>query len=251
MVYPDRFKGKVAVVTGGSTGIGRAIAEQIVRDGGKVVIGARREGPFAEITEKLGAENCLCKKCDVGIRADVDALIQAAYDTFGGFDIMFGNAGVNLMKSFLEFTEEETDTIMNTNFKGMFNCTQAAGLAFVAHGTKGAIVNTSSINIRCACPNSTVYAASKGAIFALTRGASVELAEYGIRCNCVAPGSTDTPMNGEIARGRFPTYTAPKLSIPRMADPSEIANVACFLASDDASYVTGEVYFAVGGWGTK
>lgn len=121
----------------------------------------------------------------------------------------------------------------------------------MAHGTKGSIVNTSSINIRCACPNSTVYAASKGAIYALTRGASVELAEYGIRCNCVAPGSTDTPMNGEIARGRFPNYTAPKLSIPRMADPMEIANVACFLASDDASYVTGEVYFAVGGWGTK
>lgn len=251
MAYPDRFKGKVAVVTGGTTGIGRAIAEQIVRDGGKVVICARRDDKFAEITAQLGADKCLCKKCDVGIRAEVDALIQAAYDTFGGFDIMFGNAGVNLMKSFLEFTEEETDTIMDTNFKGMFNSTQAAGLAFVAHGTKGSIVNTSSINLRCACPNSTVYAASKGAIYGLTRGASVELAEYGIRCNCVAPGSTDTPMNGEIPRGRFPTYTAPKLSIPRMADPMEIANVACFLASDDASYVTGEVYFAVGGWGTK
>ena len=251
MAYPDRFKGKVAVVTGGTTGIGRAIARQIVRDGGKVVIGARHDDLFPEIIAELGNDKCHCQKCDVRIRADVDALIQAAYDTFGSFDIMVGNAGVNLMKSFLEFTEEETDVIMDTNFKGMFNCTQAAGLAFVAHGTKGSIVNTSSINIRCACPNSTVYAASKGAIYALTRGASVELAEYGIRCNCVAPGSTDTPMNGEIARGRFPNYTAPKLSIPRMADPMEIANVACFLASDDASYVTGEVYFAVGGWGTK
>lgn len=251
MVYPDRFSGKVAVVTGGTSGIGLAIAQQIVRDGGKVVIGARKDAVFAEVTESMGADNCYCQKCDTSVRADVDALIQATYDRFGGFDIMFGNAGVNLMKSFLDFTEEETDTIMNINFKGIFNTTQAAGLAFVAHGTPGAIVNTASINIRCACPNSTVYAASKGAIYALTRGASVELAEYGIRCNCVAPGSTFTPMSGDTALARFSTYTAPKLSIPRMAQPEEIANVACFLASDDASYVTGEVYFAVGGWGTK
>lgn len=251
MVYPERFAGKVAIVTGGTTGIGRAIATQFVKSGGKIVIGSRKDVLYEEITNELGAENCYCQKCDISVRADVDALIDAAYEKFGAFDIMFGNAGINLMKSFLDVTEEEHDKIMLNNYKGTFNTTQAAARAFVARGTKGVIVNTASINARLACPNSTPYAASKGAIHMLTKGAAVELGEYGIRCNCVAPESTDTPMNGEIPRGRFPTYTAPKLIIPRMADPNEIANVALFLASDDASYITGETVFAVGGWGCK
>lgn len=115
----------------------------------------------------------------------------------------------------------------------------------------GAIVNTASINVRCACPNSTPYAASKGAIATMTQGVAVELAEYGIRANCFCPGSTDTPMVTEVPRTRFPTYTAPKLMIQRMARPEEQANIACFLASDDASYITGETIFCVGGWGKK
>lgn len=251
MEFSGRFNGKVAVITGGSSGIGLAITKRFVAEGGKIVVGARREEPFESITKELGEENCLCMKCDVTVRAEVDALIQAAYDKFGGFDIMFANAGRQLMKSVLEFTEEEHDMIMNTNYKGVWNADQAAGLAFVAHETKGVIVNTASVNARLACPNSTPYAATKGAIMALTRGFAVELAPYGIRVNCFGPGSTDTPMNGEIARGRFPTYTAPKLMVQRMSTPEEQAAVALFLASDDASYIYGECIFSVGGWGLK
>ena len=251
MTYPERFAGKVAVITGGTTGIGRAIANQFVRDGGKVVIGARHDTLFDSITAELGAENCYCQVCDVTVRAQVDALVEAAYDKFGGFDVMFGNAGINLFKNFVEFTEEEHDRVVTNNYKGVFNSTQAAARSFIAHNTPGAIVNTASINVRLGCPNSTPYAASKGAIAAMTQAAAVELYPYGIRCNCFAPGSTDTPMNGEIPRKRFPTYTAPKLIIPRMATPEEQANVACFLASDDASYITGETYFCVGGWGKR
>lgn len=245
----ERFSGKVGVVTGGASGIGRAIAQRFVADGGKIVIGDVNTETFDALTEELGAENCCCVKCNVSVRADVDAMIQTAYDRFGGFDCMFGIAGINLMKDFLEFTEEENDRIFNVNYKGMFNTTQAAGRAFVAHKTPGVIVNAASINCRCACPNSTAYAASKGAIAMLTRGAAVELAQYGIRANCIAPGTTDTAMVGDIARNRFPNYTAPKLLIKRMARPEEQASLACFLASEDASYITGEVYFNVGGWG--
>lgn len=248
---PTRFLDKVAVITGGTTGIGRAIAAQFVRDGGKIVIGARHDNLFEEIVNELGADKCYCQVCDVSSRKDVDALIQAAYDKFGRFDVMFGNAGINLFKDFLNVTEEEHARIIHNNYFGAFNSTQAAGLAFVAHETPGVIVNTASINVRCACPNSTPYAASKGAIAAMTQGAAVELAQYGIRCNCFCPGSTDTPMNGEVPRKRFPNYTAPKLMIPRMASPEEQANVACFLASDESSYITGECIYAVAGWGKK
>ena len=239
MSTSDRFAGKVAVITGGTTGIGRAIARRFVSDGGKIVIGARHDTLFEEITQELGADNCWCQVCDVTNRAQVDALVQAAYDKFNGFDVMFGNAGINLFKDFLNVTEEEHARIVHNNYFGCFNSTQAAARAFVAHETKGAIVNTASINVRCACPNSTPYAASKGAIATMTQGVAVELAEYGIRANCFCPGSTDTPMVTEVPRTRFPTYTAPKLMIQRMAQPEEQANIACFLASDDASYITG------------
>ena len=154
MATSDRFVGKVAVITGGTTGIGRAIATRFVKDGGKIVIGARHDDLFEEIVKDLGAENCWCQICDVTNRAQVDALVQAAYDHFGGFDVMFGNAGINLFKDFINVTEEEHARIVHNNYFGCFNSTQAAARAFVAHGTKGAIVNTASINVRCACPNS-------------------------------------------------------------------------------------------------
>ncbi len=249
MANSDRFVGKVAVVTGGASGIGKAIAARYIQDGGKVVIGDIQTDKFAAIIEEFGADNVYCVKCNVSDRADVDAMIQTAYDKFGGFDAIFNNAGVNIFKDFLEFTIEESDRIFNVNYRGVFNGSQAAAKAFIEHGTQGAIVNTSSINFRCVTPNTTCYAASKGAISMFTRGIAVELAPYGIRANCFCPGSTDTPMVGQCARDRFPTYTAPKLAIKRMAQPSEQAAVACFLASEDASYMTGESVFNVGGWG--
>ena len=116
MSTSDRFAGKVAVITGGTTGIGRAIARRFVSDGGKIVIGARHDTLFEEITQELGADNCWCQVCDVTNRAQVDALVQAAYDKFNGFDVMFGNAGINLFKDFLNVTEEEHARIVHNNY---------------------------------------------------------------------------------------------------------------------------------------
>ena len=249
MAHSDRFVGKVAVVTGGCSGIGKAIAARYIHDGGKVVVGDIQDELFEAVTAELGAENVYCQHCNVSVKEDVDALVQAAYDKFGDFDVIFNNAGINIFKDFLEFSIEESDKIFNVNYRGCFLGSQAAAKAFIAHDKKGCIVNTSSINFRCVTPNTTAYAASKGAISMFTRGIAVELAPYGIRCNAFGPGSTDTPMVGESARTRFPNYTAPKLAIKRMARPEEQAAVACFLASDDASYMTGETVFNVGGWG--
>lgn len=199
-----RFAGKVGVVTGGAGGIGRAIATRFVAEGGKIVVGDVKTDTLEEITAELGAENCRCVYCDVTDRKSVDAMIQTAYDVFGGFDVMFGNSGINLMKDFLDFTEEENERIFRVNAFGCFNTTQAAGRAFVAHETKGAIVNTASINVRLACPNSTSYAATKGAIAAMTRGAAVEFAKYGIRCNCVAPRTHAHRHDERPGRGPLP-----------------------------------------------
>lgn len=249
MATSDRFVGKACVVTGGASGIGKAIAARFIADGGKVVIADINTEHFEEITAELGAENVRCVECDVNNRAMVDAAVQAAHDSFGTFDVMFGNAGINLFKDFLDFTIEESDSLFNVNFHGVFNASQAAARDFIAHEKAGAIVNTSSVNVRCVTPNTTCYAATKAAIAMFTRGIAVELAPYGIRANCFAPGSTDTPMVGEVARERFPTLTAKRLVIPRMARAEEQAAVACFLASDDASYMSGEVVMNVGGWG--
>ncbi|MCI9212673.1 MAG: SDR family oxidoreductase [Ruminococcus sp.] len=249
MIYPNRFSGKVAIVTGGAKGIGRAIVKRFVQEGGKVLVGDICSDAFPSLTEELGEDNVACQYCDVSIKEEVDALVENVYEKFGGLDVMFNNAGINIFKDFLNCTIEDSDKIFNVNYHGVFFGSQAAAKAFIAHDTKGVIVNTSSINFRCVTPNTTCYAASKGAISMFTRGIAVELSQYGIRANCFAPGTTDTDMVGESARSRFPHYTAKRLVIPRMAHPDEQAAVACFLASDDASYMSGETIFNVGGWG--
>lgn len=249
MYYADRFNGKVAIVTGGAKGIGKAIAKRFIAEGGKVVIGDICKEEYPAIIKEMGSKNVACEYCDVSVKEDVDCLVEKAYEIWGRLDVMFNNAGINIFKDFLNCTIEDSDKIFNVNFHGVFFGSQAAAKAFIAHDTKGVIVNTSSINFRCVTPNTTCYAASKGAISMFTRGIAVELSKYGIRANCFAPGTTNTDMVGESARERFPHYTAKRLVIPRMATPDEQAAVACFLASDDASYMSGETIFNVGGWG--
>lgn len=241
-----RFKNKVGVITGGARGIGAAIARRVIAEGGKMVIGDIDSESMKSLAAELG-EDAIVMHCDVTNRSEVDALIQKAYDAFGQFDVLFANAGICCFKDFIDCPIELSDEVFNVNFRGCFNADQAAARAFIAHNTKGVIVNTSSVTAHRVTNNSAPYCASKAAISQFTMALAHELSKYEIRCNCFGPGTTDTAMVGEVARGRFP-QTAQRLSIKRMASAEEQAAVACFLGSEDSSYINGQTLFSDGGW---
>jgi len=247
------LENKVAVITGGAQGIGYAIAERFLREKAKVVI--------ADIDDKSGqkAEHALRKigtvsyvHCNVAERLDVHNLIAGAIDEFGRIDILVNNAGIVAGADFLELSEEDFDRVLATNLKGAFLCSQAAAKHMVdevkAGGTPGSIINMSSVNAVFAIADQVPYSVSKGGVNQLTKATSLSLAKYGIRVNAIGPGSIMTQMLEAVAND--PEAQARVLSrtpMQRIGDPSEIASVASFLASDEASYITGQTIYADGG----
>lgn len=247
------LENKIAIITGGSQGIGYAIAERFMRDKAKVII--------ADIDDKAGqkAEKALRKigtvsyvHCNVAERLDVHNLIAGAIDEYGRIDILVNNAGIVSGGDFLDITEEEFDNVMSVNLKGSFLCSQAAAKHMVEHveagGDPGSIINMSSVNAVFAIANQVPYSISKGGVNQLTKVASLSLAKYGIRVNAIGPGSIMTKMLEAVAND--PEAQARVLSrtpMRRIGDPTEIASIAAFLASNDASYVTGQTIYADGG----
>ncbi len=247
------LENKIAVITGGSQGIGYAIAERFLREKAKVII--------ADIDDKAGqkAEQKLRKigtvsyvHCNVAERLDVHNLIAGAIDEYGHIDVLVNNAGIVSGGDFLEISEEDFDHVMSVNLKGSFLCSQAAAKHMVKHveegGKPGSIINMSSVNAVFAIANQVPYSISKGGVNQLTKVASLSLAKYGIRVNAIGPGSIMTKMLESVAND--PEAQARVLSrtpMRRIGDPSEIASIAAFLASNDASYVTGQTIYADGG----
>jgi len=247
------LENKVAVITGGSQGIGYAIAERFLREKAKVII--------ADIDDKTGekAKQALRKigtvsyvHCNVAERLDVHNLIAGAIDEYGRIDVLVNNAGIVSGGDFLDISEEEFDHVMAVNLKGSFLCSQAAAKHMVEHleagGEPGSIINMSSVNAVFAIANQVPYSISKGGVAQLTKVASLSLAKYGIRVNAIGPGSIMTKMLETVAND--PEAQAKVLSrtpMRRIGDPSEIASIAAFLASNDASYVTGQTIYADGG----
>jgi len=247
------LENKIAVITGGSQGIGYAIAERFLRDKAKVII--------ADIDDKAGqkAQDKLRKigtvsyvHCNVAERLDVHNLIAGAIDEYGRIDVLVNNAGIVSGGDFLDISEEEFDNVMSVNLKGSFLCAQAAAKHMVEHveagGEPGCIINMSSVNAVFAIANQVPYSISKGGVSQLTKVASLSLAKYGIRVNAIGPGSIMTKMLESVAND--PEAQARVLSrtpMKRIGDPSEIASIAAFLASNDASYVTGQTIYADGG----
>jgi glucose 1-dehydrogenase len=245
------LKGKVAIVTGGNSGIGASIVLELARQGANIVIDYISHPEATEELERQVAalgDQVIGVEADVSKVSDLQKLVDAAVNQFGRLDIMVNNAGVETRTSVLDTTEEQYEKVLKINLKSAFFGTQIAAKQMIKQGQGGRIINITSVHEDWPMPNNTPYCLSKGGMRMLTRTAGVELAKYNILLVGVGPGAVATPIN-------VSTMKDPKLmqeldaAIPlgRMAKPEEIAKVVAFLSSDDASYMTATTVFVDGG----
>jgi NAD(P)-dependent dehydrogenase (short-subunit alcohol dehydrogenase family) len=248
--------GKVAIVTGAAQGIGQACAARLAQEGAKVVLCDINEVAGPGVAKAIGAEggNVIFVPCDVARPADVSAAVAAALKAYGRIDVLVNNAGVVDDAPFLDLSLEELDRVLSINLRGAFLMAQAAARQMVKQGppkpgtAAGAIVNMSSINERFGLPDHVAYSMSKGGIAQLTKSMAVALAPQGIRVNAVGPGTIDTPLLANVVKDRaFRSKVLSRTPLGRYGRPEEIAAIVAWLASDEASYVTGTTIFADGG----
>ena len=245
--------GRTAIVTGGSSGIGKAVARRFLDDGARVVIADIDEDRGEEVAEALSEYGEIrFIACDVGERLDVHNLVASTLDAFSDIDILVSNAGIVHKARFLDLSEDDFDRVMRVNIKGPFLCGQAVAKHMVERveegDAPGTIVNMSSINAVFGLPDQIPYTVSKGGLAQLTKAMAIALAPHGIRVNAVGPGSVMTDMLASVvddpdARERILARTP----LGRIGKPEEIAAAVAWLASDDASYVTGHTLYADGG----
>jgi glucose 1-dehydrogenase len=245
------LKGKSAIVTGGNTGIGKAIVLALAEEGANVCIDYVAMPEAAEELERKVAglgDQAIGVKADVSKVADLQMMIDETVKAFGRVDIMVNNAGVETRTSVLDTPEDRYDFVMNVNLKSAFFGTQLAAKQMIKQGDGGRIINITSVHEDWPMPGNTPYCLSKGGMRMLTRTAGVELAPHNITVVGVGPGAVDTPINKETEADpeKMKTLNA-AIPLGRMADPSEIGSVVAFLAGDGSSYVTATTIFADGG----
>ena len=246
-----RLAGKCAIVTGAANGIGFACAKRLAADGAAVALADINAGLGEAAAKKLREEGAraIFVATDVTERAAIDALVNRAVDEFGRLDIMLNNAGVALTASILEMSDDIFDKVLATNLRSAFIGTQLAARQMVAAGRGGVIINMSSVNALLAIPGLAAYACSKGGINQLTKVAAIELATHKIRVVAIGPGTILTELArkavlGDDAGRRKILARTP---LGRAGEPEEVASVASFLASEDASYITGQTIYPDGG----
>ena len=246
---PGRLDGKVAIVTGGNTGIGKAIVLALAQAGANIVIDYIADPEATEALEQqvvaLG-DQAIGVEADVSKVADLQNLVDAAVTAFGRVDIMVNNAGIETRTGILDSTEADFDKVIAINLKSAFFGTQIAARQMVAQGDGGVVINISSVHEDWPMPGNTPYCLSKGGIRMLTRTAGVELAPHGIRVIGVGPGAVATPINlvemDPASQEKLNAY----IPLGRMAQPVEIGSVVAFLAGPGAGYMTGTTVFADG-----
>ena len=245
------LKGKSAIVTGGNTGIGKAIVLALAEEGANVCIDYVAMPEAAEELERKVAslgDQAIGVKADVSKVADLQTLIDETVKAFGRLDVMVNNAGVETRTSVLDTPEDRYDFVMNVNLKSAFFGTQLAAKQMIKQGDGGRIINITSVHEDWPMPGNTPYCLSKGGMRMLTRTAGVELGPQGIAVVGVGPGAVETPINTETMDNpaKMKTLDA-AIPLGRMAKPHEIGNVVAFLAGDGASYVTATTVFVDGG----
>ena len=242
-----RLEDKVAVVTGAARGIGLACARRLAAEGAAVLLADREEQAGAAAAASIPRAEFIGG--DVSRKADAEAIVNRALGRHGRVDVLVNNAGITHACDFLDLEEADFDRVLAVNLKSMFLCGQAAARAMVKRGIRGSIVNMSSANAVVAIPNQVPYVVSKGGINQLTKVMAVALAPHGIRVNAIGPGTILT----ELAKQAVLTDDAARRKIlsrtplGRCGEPEEVASVAAFLASDDASYLTGQTIYPDGG----
>jgi 3-oxoacyl-[acyl-carrier protein] reductase len=240
------LEGRTAVVTGGAQGIGFAIAERFVAEGARVVLGDLDQAATEAAVVKLGGDDVAhAVRCDVTKAADVEALVAAAVDGFGGIDVMVNNAGITRDATMRKMTEDQFDQVIAVHLKGTWNGTRlAAGIMRESGG--GAIINISSISGKVGLMGQTNYSAAKAGIVGMTKAAAKEVAHLGVRINAIQPGLIRSAMTEAMPQKIWDAKLA-EVPMARAGEPSEIASVAVFLASDLSSYMTGTVLEVTGG----
>ncbi len=241
----DLLAGKVAVITAAAgTGIGSAAARRCLEEGARVMVSDRHEGRLAEIRAELAeahGDRVGAAACDVTDQAEVDALVTAAVRQFGRIDVLINNAGLGGTSSVLEMTDEQWLRVLDVTLNGTFRCTRAVLRQMVAQGHGGAVVNNASVLGWRAQQGQAHYAAAKAGVMALTRCAALDVAEHHIRVNAVAPSLAAHRFLAKVTGEDLLAELAGREAFGRAAQPWEVANVMVFLASDYASYLTGEV----------
>jgi glucose 1-dehydrogenase len=250
---PQRFDGKVAVVTGSSSGIGQAIAVRLASEGAVMVIDYRGHADGAKETQgQIQAANAQAKsiivQADVTKIADTNNLIEQAWSQLGGCDILVNNAGIEKGADFWDVTEADYDAVMDTNLKGSFFLTQAFVKRLRDAKKPGRVINISSVHEDMVFPHFPSYCAAKGGLRMLMRDLAVELGPLGITVNNVAPGAIITPINKSLLEDKSKLDPLLKnIPLGRMGTSEEVAGLVAWLASEEAAYVTGSTYFIDGG----
>ena len=243
--------GKVAIVTGGNTGIGKAVVLALAKEGATIVIDyiAEEDAEVLLEAEVRGmGDQVAGVKADVSKIEDLKTLVDTAATTFGRLDIMVNNAGIETRTSVLDTTEEQYEKVLDINLKSAFFGTQLAAKQMISQGGGGRIINMTSVHEDWPMPGNTAYCLSKGGMRMLTRTAGVELAPHGILVVGVGPGAVDTPINkATVADPALLKKLDAAIPIGRLAEPEEIANIVAFLAGDGASYLAATTIFADGG----
>ncbi|MCK5257437.1 MAG: 3-oxoacyl-[acyl-carrier-protein] reductase [Deltaproteobacteria bacterium] len=244
-----RLKEKIALVTGASRGIGKAIALHLAEEGAQIIINYAKNSEKAKevvAAVELTGGKALAMQADVSCWQEVEKMVDSIYEKFGRIDILVNNAGVNRDELLISMEKEDWDAVINTNLGGLFNCTKAVA-KYMMIQKNGRIINMSSVAGERGGRGQSNYAASKGGVNAFTRSVAMELAPKKVTVNAIAPGVIETEMSSTVIR-RAKDFILNSVALKRLGQPEEIAKVVAFLASDDSSYITGEVIRVDGGF---